>query len=164
MELIKALKQDLIRVLGNDGISNSETICRQHSRDEGVDRNNHVVDLVVWPQSTAECSLIASACYEKKVPMIPFGTGTGLESGVCGVYVIRNNLQNIFIILTLTVFLYLKKGGVSVDMSKMDQIVDFNPEDFDVTVQPGVTRKGLNHFLKDHGLWFPVGKICHFKK
>ena len=43
-------------------------------------------------------------------------------------------------------------------MSKMDQIVDFNPEDFDVTVQPGVTRKGLNHFLKDHGLWFPVGK------
>ncbi|XP_046651171.1 probable D-lactate dehydrogenase, mitochondrial isoform X2 [Daphnia pulicaria] len=65
--------------------------------------------------------------------MIPFGTGTGLESGVCGVY-----------------------GGVSVDMSKMDQIVDFNPEDFDVTVQPGVTRKGLNHFLKDHGLWFPV--------
>lgn len=43
-------------------------------------------------------------------------------------------------------------------MSKMDQIVDFNPEDFDVTVQPGVTRKALNHFLKDHGLWFPVGK------
>jgi D-lactate dehydrogenase (cytochrome) len=49
-----------------------------------------------------------------------------------------------------------------VDMSKMNKIVDFNPEDFDVTVQPGVTRKGLNHFLKDHGLWFPVGKICHF--
>lgn len=48
------------------------------------------------------------------------------------------------------------------DMSKMDQIVDFNPEDFDVTVQPGVTRKGLNHFLKDHGLWFPVGKYFSF--
>ena len=43
-------------------------------------------------------------------------------------------------------------------MSKMDQITNFNPEDFDVTVQPGVTRMALNHFLKDHGLWFPVGK------
>ena len=43
-------------------------------------------------------------------------------------------------------------------MSRMDQIVAFHPEDFDVTVQPGVTRKALNHFLKDHGLWFPVGK------
>ncbi len=51
------------------------------------------------------------------------------------------------------------QGGVSVDMSKMDQITAFHPEDFDVTVQPGVTRKALNHFLKDHGLWFPVGII-----
>jgi len=76
----------------------------------------------------------------------------------------KNKFQNIFILLTLPVFFLFayEKGGVSVDMSKMDQIVDFNPEDFDVTVQPGVTRKGLNHFLKDHGLWFPVGKICHF--
>ena len=47
---------------------------------------------------------------------------------------------------------------MSVNLSKMDQITSFNPEDFDVTVQPGVTRKSLNHFLKDHGLWFPVGK------
>lgn len=47
-------------------------------------------------------------------------------------------------------------------MSKMDQIVDFHPEDFDVSVQPGVTRKTLNHFLKDHGLWFPIGESSLF--
>lgn len=47
-------------------------------------------------------------------------------------------------------------------MSKMDQITSFHPEDFDVTVQPGVTRKTLNYFLKDHGLWFPVGKFWIF--
>lgn len=44
-------------------------------------------------------------------------------------------------------------------MKRMDNIIDFNPDDFDVTVEPGVTRKSLNHFLKDHGLWFPVGKL-----
>lgn len=48
-------------------------------------------------------------------------------------------------------------------MCKMDQIISFNPEDFDVTVQPGVTRKALNHFLKDHGLWFPVGEKFKIK-
>ncbi len=40
----------------------------------------------------------------------------------------------------------------------MDQVVNLNAEDFDVTVQPGVTRKALNSYLRDTGLWFPVGK------
>ena len=44
-------------------------------------------------------------------------------------------------------------------MCKMDQIVSFNMEDFDVTVQPGVSRQTLNHYLKDYGLWFPVGTV-----
>ncbi|XP_057372461.1 probable D-lactate dehydrogenase, mitochondrial [Daphnia carinata] len=133
VETITTLKLDLRKKLGRDSVSDKDAIRKQHSRDEGVERHNNLADLVVWPKSTEECSIIASVCSENKIPMIPFGTGTGLESGVCAPY-----------------------GGVSVDMSKMDQIVDFNPEDFDVTVQPGVTRKGLNHFLKDHGLWFPV--------
>ena len=38
----------------------------------------------------------------------------------------------------------------------MDQISQYHPEDFDVCVQPGVTREALNHFVKDDGLWFPV--------
>ena len=40
----------------------------------------------------------------------------------------------------------------------MDQVISLNVEDFDVTVQPGVTRKGLNSYLRATGLWFPVGK------
>jgi len=42
---------------------------------------------------------------------------------------------------------------------RMDTVVALNVEDFDVTVQPGVTRKTLNHYLRDVGLWFPVGNI-----
>ncbi len=41
----------------------------------------------------------------------------------------------------------------------MDQIESLNVEDFDVSVQPGVTRKALNRYLRDTGLWFPVGEI-----
>lgn len=40
----------------------------------------------------------------------------------------------------------------------MDQVLDLHPEDFDVTVEPGVTRKALNAYLRDTGLWFPVGQ------
>ena len=42
----------------------------------------------------------------------------------------------------------------------MDQILDLHPEDFDVTVEPGVTQKTLNAYLRDTGLWFPVGQSC----
>ena len=50
------------------------------------------------------------------------------------------------------------QGGVCIDLSKMDKIVDLNPEDMDVTVEPGVTREYLNTYLRDSGLWFPVGE------
>ena len=41
----------------------------------------------------------------------------------------------------------------------MDRILELNPEDFSVVVEPGVTRKALNTHLRDRGLWFPVGYI-----
>ena len=50
------------------------------------------------------------------------------------------------------------QGGICIDLTKMDKIIDLNPEDFDVTVEPGVKRDDLNHYVKDAGLWFPVGK------
>ncbi len=38
----------------------------------------------------------------------------------------------------------------------MDQVLDYHPEDFDVVVQPGVTREGLNQHVRHDGLWFTV--------
>lgn len=53
--------------------------------------------------------------------------------------------------------------GVCVDVTRMDKVLTVNADDFDVVVQPGVTRKALNNYLRDVGLWFPVGKIfSHF--
>jgi D-lactate dehydrogenase (cytochrome) len=43
-------------------------------------------------------------------------------------------------------------GGVCVDMSKMDAITDYHLEDFDVKVQPGVTREALNHYIRNDGM------------
>lgn len=50
------------------------------------------------------------------------------------------------------------QGGVCVSLRNMDQVLEVHQEDFDVTVEPGVTRKALNAYLRDTGLWFPVGQ------
>lgn len=59
--------------------------------------------------------------------------------------------------LKIFLVIYFPKGGVSLDVTKMNHIVEVNKEDFDCTVQPGVMRKALNNYLRDTGLWFPIG-------
>lgn len=66
--------------------------------------------------------------------MIAYGAGSGFEGGI--------NALN---------------GGISVDTSKyMNKVLEVNADDFDCKVEAGVTRKQLNTYLKDTGLWFPV--------
>ena len=74
-------------------------------------------DGVVFPESTEEVQEIVLACAEHKVPVIAFGAGTSLEGHV--------NAPG---------------GGISLDTSRMNRIVEVNPEDLDCTVEPGVTR------------------------
>ena len=50
------------------------------------------------------------------------------------------------------------QGGVCLDLTKMNNILAVNAEDFDTTVECGVTRMALNNYIRDTGLWFPVGK------
>ena len=38
----------------------------------------------------------------------------------------------------------------------MNEVIDYNPQDFDVKIQPGVTRLQLNEYIKNEGLWFPI--------
>ncbi|XP_064641152.1 probable D-lactate dehydrogenase, mitochondrial [Lineus longissimus] len=126
--IIDALKA----IVGEKNVSISLAVREQHGRDE----SHHVccpADAVVWPSSTEEVSQLAKLCYGNDIPMIPFGTGTGLEAGVAAI-----------------------KGGISFNLMKMDKIVSVHEEDFDVTVQPGITRLSLNNHLRDTGLWFPV--------
>ncbi|MFL4468691.1 FAD-binding oxidoreductase [Tateyamaria armeniaca] len=90
-------------------------------------------DAVVFPNSTKEVSDIVKVCATHSVPVIPYGTGTSLEGHVNA-----------------------PAGGISVDLSGMDEIICVNAEDLDCVVQPGVTREQLNTYLRDRGLFFPI--------
>ncbi len=90
-------------------------------------------DAVVFPNDTDDVVAIVKICHRLDVPVIAFGTGTSLEGHIHAV-----------------------RGGISVDMSNMNQVLEVHAEDLDCVVQPGVTRKQLNEYLRDTGLFFPI--------
>jgi D-lactate dehydrogenase (cytochrome) len=126
-ELIAALKQRL-----GDRLSTSAAVCDQHGKDESY-HQPHAPDAVAFVHSTDEVVEIVKLCAQYKTPIVPFGTGTSLEGHVAAL-----------------------KGGVCIDLSQMNRVLRVGAEDLDVTVEAGVTRKQLNEYLRDTGLFFPV--------
>ncbi len=94
---------------------------------------NQPPDAVVFTHSTEEVAEVVRVAADHNVPLIPFGTGTSLEGHVNA-----------------------PAGGISIDVSQMNAVLDVHAEDLDVVVQPGVTRKALNEYLRDTGLFFPI--------
>lgn len=94
---------------------------------------NQPPDAVIWPTSTLEVAEIVSLASAHKVPLIAYGAGTSLEGHLNAPF-----------------------GGISVDMSRMDRIVEVNARDLDCRVEAGVSRRRLNEHLRDQGLFFPV--------
>src|SRR6188474_1638972 len=94
---------------------------------------NQPPDAVVFPQSTDDVQEAVRICVQHKVPVIPFGTGTSLEGHINA-----------------------PLGGVTLDFRDMNRILAVHAEDLDCVVEPGVTRKQLNEYLRDQGLFFPI--------
>jgi len=90
-------------------------------------------DAVVFPASREEVVEILRFADGRGVPVVPFGQGSSLEGHTIPV-----------------------RGGISLDLGMMDEILEVRPDDFVARVQPGVTHGKLNERLKEHGLFFPV--------
>jgi len=126
-QAIEALK----KLLG-DRLSTGSSILEIHSHDEAY-TTPVLPDAVAFPTSTDEVSAILKICTAHACPVVPYGIGTSLEGHVVPV-----------------------QGGISVDTSRMNQILDIHESDWDAVVQPGVTRTQLNEALKATGLMFTV--------
>ena len=126
------LVEKLTNLIGQEKVTVNETILEHHSKDE-----SHfepvLPDVVAFPASVEDVQKIVLFAKEHKIPVVPFGIGSGLEGHAIPVH-----------------------RGISVDFSQMNQIIELRPEDLIIKVQPGVTRLRLNQELSKHGLFFPV--------
>lgn len=129
--LPQALEAELIQHLG-DRFTRNAAICLQHGSDESA----HAPcppQAVVFPLNTNEVATVVSRCAAHRVPVIPFGIGSSVEGHILAV-----------------------RGGICIDLSRMDKVLDVRPEDLTATVQAGVTREALNQTLADTGFFFSV--------
>lgn len=130
-----AKMEELFGVLRNalgDRVSTDAAQRAGHSQGEGL-REAMPPDVVAFPRTNEEVSFVLRESNRLGVPVIPFGAGTSLEGQVQALY-----------------------GGVSIDLTQMDQILDVSGDDLDCRVEAGVTRESLNLHLRDRGLFFPL--------
>ncbi|MDU8928902.1 FAD-linked oxidase C-terminal domain-containing protein [Alisedimentitalea sp. MJ-SS2] len=90
-------------------------------------------DAVAYPETSAEVSELVKICAAHRVPVVGWGTGTSLEGQAQAVH-----------------------GGVVVDFSRMNKLLEVRQGDMDAAIQPGLTREELNEELRATGLFFPV--------
>ena len=121
-----------LKALLGDRLTTAHSVREQHGKDISY-HEAHLPDAVVFAESAEEVQAIVRVCARHKTPIIPFGTGTSLEGHISA-----------------------PLGGISLDVSRMNKVLQVNESDLDVVVQPGVTRKQLNEYIRATGLFFPI--------
>ena len=121
-----------LQVLLGDRFSLAKAVRDHHGRDESP-YPELAPDAVAFVQTNEEVASVVKLCNEHRVPVVAYGAGSSLEGHILPI-----------------------QGGICLDLSQMNQVLDVAPDDFLVTVQAGVLRKQLNLELKDRGLFFPV--------
>jgi D-lactate dehydrogenase (cytochrome) len=129
------LERDLHDFLAPSQVSTEAAELDRHAGESGfgADVEPQRPDVVVFPEDVFQVAAICSFASRTGVPIVPVGTRTGV-GGMTRPAV----------------------GGISLDMTRMDDLVAIHAQDFAATVQPGLTRVALNHRLAGEGLFFPV--------
>ena len=128
---ITAAKADLSARFG-DRFQTGEAIRAQHAHTTTY-IPAQLPDGVVFAESSEDVREIVAIAAGHKAPLIAFGTGSSLEGHINAPH-----------------------GGISVDLSRMNKVLEVNAEDLDCRVEPGITREELNTYLRDTGLFFPI--------
>jgi len=125
-------KQRLRDILGQEQVRDGDSERDLHGADFSF-HEPHRPDFVVYPGTTQDVSSVLAIAHELAVPVTAFGAGTSLEGHVIPVC-----------------------GGISLDLTRLDKILEVSPQNMTATVQAGVTRLALDGAAGKHGLTFPV--------
>lgn len=123
---------DELQPLFGERLSRSRTDLALHGQSESHFPTTPP-DAILYANTTADVATALRICAAHDCPVVAWGTGTSLEGHALAV-----------------------RGGLCLDLSRMDKVLAINAADMDVRVQPGLTRQALNTALRDTGLFFPV--------
>lgn len=130
-------------IFGHDRVLTNKTDLMTYSYDASfaTQLEPKEPDVVVIPQTTEEISACVTLANEYRIPLCPRGAGTAQTGGPVAVL-----------------------GGILMDLSKMDRILEIDHKNMQVTVEPGVVPSQLNDALKPYGIFFPPdpgsAKMC----
>lgn len=133
--VLQAAWVDFAQIVGKDNVSTVPGDLESHSGSEWssyTTKPNERPFAIVYPASTEEVSKLMKVCHQRKIPVTALSGATSLEGHFAPT-----------------------RGGVCIDMSRMDHIVEFHPEDLDIVVQPALGWEDLNEHLHEHGMFFP---------
>ncbi len=130
----QALKHTIetLRLHFGDRFSTADAVREHHGHDMSR-QPTRMPDAVVYVESEDEVARVVSACFAAGIPVTPFAAGSSMEGHTIPL-----------------------KGGISLDLTRMNRILAVNNADMDAQVQAGVTRKQLNAHIRDTGLFFPI--------
>lgn len=123
--------EHLKSIVSSDRFSTGESNLDLHSRDT----SRHMAcrpEVVIWPLNRNEVSAIITYANHHRVPVTAWGAGTSLEGNPIPL-----------------------QGGIVLNFSQMDKIMNIREADFQADVEPGVIYQDLNHKLRHSGLFFP---------
>lgn len=120
----------LKETVGDDNVSGELIDLISHSADASLFR--HRPELVVYATTTEQVSAILKMVHEERIPLTPRGAGTNVSGEAVPI-----------------------RGGIVLDLNRMDQILEISLEDRLVVVQPGVIYADLNNLLIPKGFVFP---------
>ncbi len=122
--------EELRAIVGKDSVTDDPAELYCYSFDSSYVRGS--ADYVVRPKSTEEVAAIVRLASKHNVPIVPRGSASGLTGGSVPV-----------------------KGGIVLDMTAMDRILELEIENLQVVIEPGIVHKDLNNELNKHGFFFP---------
>ncbi|MDQ3458464.1 MAG: FAD-binding protein [Deinococcota bacterium] len=128
---------NLKALLREDQLSTGASVLESHARGESYDEAV-LPEAVVFPESTEDVRRVMLYAFERGVPVTPVAVNSSLEGHTVPV-----------------------RGGVSLDMTRMNRILEFRPEDLLAVVQPGASYPRLNDYVRRSGLFFPIDPGAH---
>ncbi|AFM39338.1 FAD/FMN-dependent dehydrogenase [Desulfosporosinus acidiphilus SJ4] len=124
-------REFLVSLLGEDRVYTGEAISEDFSHDElgGISK---LPDVLVDVQSADEVSQIMRYASENNIPVVARGSGTGLVGASVPIF-----------------------GGIMLNMSGMNKILELDEENLTLTLEPGVLLMEISKFVEDHDLFYP---------